>query len=62
MRAVYTMAFQTLALDMSRYPLPLQPFIGGSFTSSKGGKQTLKSAVNDAVVTEGTYISSSTAC
>ncbi|KAI1333044.1 aldehyde dehydrogenase domain-containing protein [Xylariaceae sp. FL0255] len=40
------------ALDISKYPIPTQAFIGRKYVDTKGsGKQSLRSSVNDEVVT-----------
>ncbi|KAH8889091.1 aldehyde dehydrogenase [Thozetella sp. PMI_491] len=45
--------FQVPEIDLSRFPIPVQPFIGGSFVDSTDSERhTLRSSVNDAIVTE----------
>ncbi|KAF5702729.1 aldehyde dehydrogenase [Fusarium mundagurra] len=44
--------FKVPKVDTSRFPFPIQSFIGGKFVDSPGNeKHTLKSSVNDAVLT-----------
>ena len=46
--------FKTPELDLTRFPIPTQPFIDGKVVnSSVEDKHTLVSAVNDEVVTTG---------
>ncbi|KAI1747965.1 aldehyde dehydrogenase [Xylaria castorea] len=46
-------SFLSPSLDLDRYPIPTQAFIGGKFVDSTSeGKHTLISAVNDAIVTK----------
>ena len=47
-------SFKVPELDLSRFPIPTQPFIDGKVVDSTANdKHTLISSVNDAVVTEG---------
>jgi hypothetical protein len=45
-------------MDVTRFPFPLRSFVGGKYTDSSGeNKHTLKSSVNDAIVTSGSWLS-----
>lgn len=47
-------SFEVPEIPASRFPFPVQSFIGGKFVDSTGDeKHTLKSSVNDAVLTRG---------
>lgn len=47
-------AFKVPDLDLTRFPIPTQPFIDGKVVDSTADdKHTLTSSVNDAVVTAG---------
>lgn len=47
-------AFKVPDLDLTRFPIPTQPFIDGKVVDSTANdKHTLTSSVNDAVVTTG---------
>jgi hypothetical protein len=46
--------FKPPKIDLSKYPFPLQAFIGGSFVDSAvDDRHTLQSSVNDATITQG---------
>lgn len=47
-------AFQPPELDLTRFPIPTQPFINGkAVDSTADDKHTLISSINDAVITRG---------
>ncbi|MBE3045849.1 hypothetical protein IMZ48_25555 [Candidatus Bathyarchaeota archaeon] len=47
-------SFKVPELDLTRFPIPTQPFIDGKVVdSSAADKRTLISSVNDAVITTG---------
>lgn len=48
--------FKVSGIDLGKYPLPVQPWIGGTYKDAVSGeKHTLISSVNDAIVTKGKY-------